>query len=66
MVFTFSTLKFEMEILLGLLGKQHLNVLYTSELIGALWLDMATKIWVNISSSNGLLPDGTRPSPESM
>ena len=30
MVLNFSTLKCEMEILLGLLGKQHLNVLYTS------------------------------------
>ena len=27
---------------------------------------MATKIWVNISSGNGLLPDGTKPLPEPM
>ena len=25
---------------------------------------MATEIWVNIGSGNGLLPDGTKPSPE--
>ena len=25
---------------------------------------MATKIWVNIGSGNGLLPDGTKPLPE--
>ena len=27
---------------------------------------MATLIWVNIDSGNGLLPDGTKPSPEPM
>ena len=27
---------------------------------------MATEIWVNIGSGNGLLPDGTNPLPESM
>ena len=27
---------------------------------------MATEIWVNIGSGNGLLPDGTKPSPEPM
>ena len=27
---------------------------------------MATKIWVNIGSGNGLLPDGTKPLPEAM
>ena len=27
---------------------------------------MATKIWVNIGSGNGLLPDGTKPLPEPM
>ena len=27
---------------------------------------MATQIWVNIRSVNGLLPDGTKPSPEPM
>ena len=27
---------------------------------------MATKIWVNIGSGNGLLPDGTEPLPEPM
>ena len=26
---------------------------------------MATEIWVNIGSSNGLVPDGTKPLPES-
>ena len=31
------------------------------------WCDhMATKIWVNIGSGNGLLLDGTKPLPESM
>ena len=25
---------------------------------------MATEIWVNIGSGNGLLPDGTKPLPE--
>ena len=25
---------------------------------------MVTEIWVNIGSSNGLLPDGTKPLPE--
>ena len=25
---------------------------------------MATEIWVNIGSDNGLLPDGTKPLPE--
>ena len=27
---------------------------------------MATEIWVNIGSGNGLLPDGTKPLPETM
>ena len=27
---------------------------------------MVTEIWVNIGSGNGLLPDGTKPSPEPM
>ena len=27
---------------------------------------MATQIWVNIGSGNGLLPDGTKPLPEPM
>ena len=27
---------------------------------------MATEIWVNIGSSNGLMPDGTKPLPEPM
>ena len=27
---------------------------------------MATDIWVNIGSGNGLLPDGTKPLPEPM
>ena len=27
---------------------------------------MATYIWVNIDSGNGLLPDGTKPLPEPM
>ena len=34
------------------------------ELIVALWRHMATEIWVNIGSGNGLLPDGTKPLPE--
>ena len=28
--------------------------------------NMATEIWVNIGSGNGLLPDGTKPLPEPM
>ena len=28
--------------------------------------DMATRIWVNIGSGNGKLPDGTKPLPEPM
>ena len=27
---------------------------------------MVTKIWVNIGSGNGLVPDGTKPLPEPM
>ena len=27
---------------------------------------MATEIWVNIGSGNGLMPDGTKPLPEPM
>ena len=27
---------------------------------------MATEIWVNIGSGNGLVPDGTKPLPEPM
>ena len=29
-------------------------------------LIMATEIWINIGSGNGLLPDGTKPLPEPM
>ena len=29
-------------------------------------IHMATEIWVNIGSGNGLLPDGTKPLPEAM
>ena len=29
-------------------------------------LEMATQVWVNIGSNNGLLPDGTKPLPEPM
>ena len=32
----------------------------------AYWWQMATEIWVNIGSGNGLLPDGTKPLPEPM
>ena len=32
----------------------------------AKWHHMATEIWVNIGLGNGLLPDGTKPSPEPM
>ena len=32
----------------------------------AQWRHMATEIWVNIGSGNGLLPDGTKPLPEPM
>ena len=35
-------------------------------LIVAQWRLMATEIWVNIGSCNGLLPDGTKPLPEPM
>ena len=27
---------------------------------------MSTKVWVNIGSGNGLMPDGTKPLPEPM
>ena len=37
---------------------------YTFKLIVAWWQQMATEIWVNIGSGNGLLPDGTKPLPE--
>ena len=30
-------------------------------LIEAYWCHLATKIWVDIGSGNGLLPDGTKP-----
>ena len=35
-------------------------------IIGALWRHMVTKIWVNIGSRNGLLPDGTKQLPDPM
>ena len=35
-------------------------------LIVTWWCHMATKIWINIGSGNGLLPDGTKPLPEPM
>ena len=35
-------------------------------LIVAWWHHMATEIWVNIVSGNGLLPGGTKPLPEPM
>ena len=35
-------------------------------LIVAWWPHMATRILVNIGSGNGLMPDGTKPSPEPM
>ena len=35
-------------------------------IIVAWWRHMATEIWVNIGSGNGLLPDGTKPLPEPM
>ena len=35
-------------------------------LIVAWWRHMATEIWVNIGSGNGLSPDGTKPLPEPM
>ena len=37
-----------------------------SELIVAKWCYMVTQIRVNIGSGNGLLPDGTKPLPETM
>ena len=33
---------------------------------GEWWRHMATEIWVNIGSGNGLVPDGTKPLPEPM
>ena len=30
------------------------------------WRHMATQIWVNIGSGNGLMPDGTKPLPKLM
>ena len=38
----------------------------SSYLFVALWRHMATEIWVNIGSGNGVLPDGTKPLPEPM
>ena len=46
-----------------------LDIRYTPpsiQLIVALWHHMATEVWVNIGSGNGLLPDGTKPLPEPM
>ena len=34
--------------------------------LNSLWHHMATEIWVNTGSGNGLLPDGTKPLPEPM
>ena len=31
-----------------------------------LFFEMATEIWVNVGSGNGLVPDGTKPLPERM
>ena len=43
---------------------QHVNINNMSTLTH--WGLMATEIWVNIGSGNGLLPDGTKPLPEPM
>ena len=32
----------------------------------AQWRNMVTKIWINIGSGNGLVPDGTKQLPEPM
>ena len=37
---------------------------YLYEPIETLWRHVATQVWVNISSDNGLLPDGTKSLPE--
>ena len=37
-----------------------------NQLIVAKWRHMATEVWVNIGSGNGLMPDGTKPLPEPM
>ena len=39
---------------------------FQRELIVAWWCHMATEVWVNIGSGNGLLPDSTKPLPEPM
>ena len=36
------------------------------QLIVPLWRHMATDIWVNIGSGNGLVPNDTKPLPEAM
>ena len=43
----------------GTWGSHHINSLWPSD-------TMTTLIWVNIDSSNGLVPDGTKPLPEPM
>ena len=37
-----------------------------TKLTGAYWRHMATEIWVNIGSGNGLLPEGIKPLPDPM
>ena len=37
-----------------------------NDTFGAKWRHIATEIWVNIGSDNGLLPNGTKPLPEPM
>ena len=44
-------------------AKQHLNSLRPSD---AIWRHRSAIIWANIGSGNGLLPDSTKPSPETM
>ena len=41
-------------------------LLDTSEVILTQWYHVVTKIWVNIGSSNGLLPEDIKPLPEPM
>ena len=50
----------------GLRSGNHNSIkpLWPCDGIVALWRHMATEIWVNIGSGNGLLPDGSKPLPE--
>ena len=50
------------EILVSIATEPHIF----HQLIVAYWRHMATQMWVNTGSGNGLVPDGTKPLPEPM